>query len=84
MNSPDPISAVQRSIEACNPGDVQAMAALCANPISVLEGMAHMFGMDPWGTQNWYKGDRRSVMRFTTPVERFSMSLSVGISLARG
>ena len=35
-----PLAVVQRYIEAFNRGDVQAMAALCARPMSILDGMA--------------------------------------------
>jgi hypothetical protein len=42
-NSEDqPASAVQQYIEAFNRGDARAMAAMCADPMSILDGMATM------------------------------------------
>jgi hypothetical protein len=35
-----PVSAVQQYIDAFNNGDASAMAAMCANPMSILGGMA--------------------------------------------
>lgn len=55
VNSPDPVSAVQRYIEAFNLGDVQAMAAMCASPMSILDGMAPHVWHGPSATQDWYK-----------------------------
>ena len=36
----DPVSAVQQYIDAFNNANVKAMAALCADPMSILDGMA--------------------------------------------
>jgi ketosteroid isomerase-like protein len=35
-----PGSAVQQYIDAFNKGDAMAMAAMCADPMSILDGMA--------------------------------------------
>ena len=50
-----PVSAVQHYIDAFNSGDAQAMAAMCANPMSILDGMAPHVWHGPTATQDWYK-----------------------------
>lgn len=51
----DPVSAVQHYIGAFNRGDVSAMAAICATPMSILDGMApHVWHGDA-ATESWYK-----------------------------
>lgn len=54
-NSADPVSAVQQYIAAFNKGDAAAMAALCADPMSILDGMAPHVWHGPTATQDWYK-----------------------------
>ena len=54
-NSADPISAVQQYIAAFNKGDAAAMAAVCANPMSILDGMAPHVWHGATATQDWYK-----------------------------
>lgn len=36
----DPLSAVLRYVDAFNSGDPQAMAATCADPMQILDGMS--------------------------------------------
>ena len=55
-NSEDqPVSAVQQYIDAFNRGDAEAMGAMCANPMSILDGMAPHVWHGPTATQDWYK-----------------------------
>jgi hypothetical protein len=50
-----PVSAVQQYIDAFNKGDAKAMAAMCANPMSILDGMAPHVWHGPTATEDWYK-----------------------------
>jgi hypothetical protein len=50
-----PIAAVQQYIDAFNRGDSKAMDALCANPMSILDGMAPHVWYGPAATQDWHK-----------------------------
>jgi hypothetical protein len=54
-SSPDPVSAVQQYIDAFNKGDATAMGAMCADPMSILDGMAPHVWHGPKATQDWYK-----------------------------
>ncbi len=49
------MSVVQQYIEAFNQGDARSMAAVCADPMSILDGMAPHVWHGPSATQNWYK-----------------------------
>jgi ketosteroid isomerase-like protein len=55
MRNPDPVSAVQEYIEAFNKADVTTMAAMCADPMSILDGMAPHVWHGPSATQDWYR-----------------------------
>src|SRR5262245_16339871 len=50
-----PVSAVQQYIDAFNKGDANAMGAMCANPMSILDGMAPHIWHGSTATQDWYK-----------------------------
>jgi ketosteroid isomerase-like protein len=50
----DPVSVVQDYIEAFNRGDATAMAAICANPMFILDGMAPHVWHGDTATQSWY------------------------------
>jgi len=52
-DQPEP--AVQQYIDAFNRGDAKAMAAMCANPMSILDGMAPHVWHGATATQDWYK-----------------------------
>jgi ketosteroid isomerase-like protein len=61
--SPDPMTAVRGYIDAFNQGDVKAMAATCANPMSILDGLAPHVWHGPSACEEWYRnvmiaGDR--------------------------
>lgn len=55
MPNPDPVSAVRQYIEGFNKADAKAMAAMCANPMSILDGMAPHVWHGPSATQDWYR-----------------------------
>jgi ketosteroid isomerase-like protein len=54
-SSPDPVSAVQQYIAAFNKADAKGMAAMCADPMSILDGMAPHVWHGPTATQDWYR-----------------------------
>jgi ketosteroid isomerase-like protein len=49
-----PIAAVRDYIGAFNRGDAKSMAAICADPMSILDGMAPHIWHGPTATQDWY------------------------------
>lgn len=51
----DPSAAVRRYVEAFNRGDLRAMAALCANPVHILDGMAPHVWHGLAATEDWYR-----------------------------
>ena len=55
MTDEDPLSVVKQYIEAFNMGDVVAMAAMCAAPMSILDGMAPHVWHGPSAAADWYK-----------------------------
>jgi ketosteroid isomerase-like protein len=50
-----PLWAIQQYIGAFNNGDVKAMAAMCDDPMAILDGMAPHVWHGPQATQDWYK-----------------------------
>jgi hypothetical protein len=54
-DSSDPVTAVQQYIDAFNKADVKAMAAMCANPMSILDGMAPHVWHGPTASEYWHK-----------------------------
>ena len=50
----EPMAAVRQYIESFNKGDVKAMAALCAVPMSILDGMAPHVWHGPTAAEDWY------------------------------
>lgn len=53
--SADPVSAVQQYIDAFNKAEVKAMAAMCADPMSILDGMAPHVWHGASATRDWYR-----------------------------
>ncbi len=49
------MTAVRQYVEAFNKGDVGAMAATCANPASILDGLAPHVWQGPTACQDWYR-----------------------------
>jgi ketosteroid isomerase-like protein len=50
----EPMAAVRQYIESFNKGDVKAMAATCAVPMSILDGMAPHVWQGPTACEDWY------------------------------
>jgi ketosteroid isomerase-like protein len=50
----DPMAAVQRYVEAFNRGDPKAMAAACADPMQILDGMSPHVWQGPAATEDWW------------------------------
>jgi ketosteroid isomerase-like protein len=50
-----PVAAVRRYIDAFNCGDAAAMAALFADPATILDGMAPHVWTGSTATQDWYR-----------------------------
>jgi ketosteroid isomerase-like protein len=51
----EPMAAVRQYVDAFNKGDVEAMAANCAMPTSVLDGLAPHVWQGPTACQDWYR-----------------------------
>ena len=51
----EPMAAVCDYIESFNKGDSTAMAAMCANPMSILDGMAPHVWHGPTACEDWYR-----------------------------
>jgi ketosteroid isomerase-like protein len=50
----DALSAVLRYVDAFNSGDPQAMAAVCADPMQILDGMSPHVWQGPTASQDWW------------------------------
>jgi ketosteroid isomerase-like protein len=51
----DPLGAVRRYVEAFNDGDPAAMAAICADPMQILDGMSPHVWQGPTAAQDWWR-----------------------------
>ncbi len=51
----DPMAAVGEYIDAFNRGDVDALAAACAEPMQILDGMAPHVWQGPTASQDWWR-----------------------------
>ena len=51
----EPMAAVRQYVDAFNKGDVEAMAANCAVPASVLDGLAPHVWQGPTACRDWYR-----------------------------
>lgn len=63
--APDPLSAVKHYIDCFNKGDAKGMAAICASPMSILDGMPPHTWHGETAAEDWYKevlaeGERHS------------------------
>ena len=54
-DSVDPMAAVRQYVEAFNNGDESAMAAACADPMQILDGMSPHVWQGPTAAQDWYR-----------------------------
>ncbi len=53
-NSDDPMAAVLRYVEAFNNADATAMAAACADPMQILDGMSPHVWHGPTAAEDWW------------------------------
>ena len=51
----DPAETVRQYIEGFNQGDPRAMATLCVDPMSILDGMAPHVWHGPTACEEWYR-----------------------------
>ena len=51
----EPMAAVNKYIAAFNKGDAKGMAAVCANPTSILDGMHPHVWSGPTACEDWYR-----------------------------
>jgi ketosteroid isomerase-like protein len=51
----DPMAAVRQYIDAFNKGDVNAMSAICADPMSILDGLPPHTWHGPTACEDWYR-----------------------------
>jgi ketosteroid isomerase-like protein len=54
-NPTDPMAAVRQDVDAFNKGDMEAMAAICANSASILDGLAPHVWQGPTACQDWFR-----------------------------
>ena len=53
-SSNDPMAALLRYVDAFNQGDSEAMAAACADPMQILDGMSPHVWQGPTASQDWW------------------------------
>ncbi|MFJ9448023.1 nuclear transport factor 2 family protein [Kitasatospora sp. NPDC101235] len=51
----DPMAAVVRYVDAFNHGDAKAMAAACADPMQILDGMAPHVWQGLTASEDWWR-----------------------------
>ena len=51
----EPVATVRRYIESFNKRDVEGMAAMCADPMSILDGMGPHVWHGATATEDWYR-----------------------------
>ena len=54
-DSNDPMAAVLQYVAAFNNGDPKAMAATCADPMQILDGMSPHVWQGPTAAEDWYR-----------------------------
>jgi ketosteroid isomerase-like protein len=55
VDTAGPMAAVRQYIEGFNKGDVKALAASCAVPMSILDGMAPHVWQGPAASEDWFR-----------------------------
>jgi ketosteroid isomerase-like protein len=50
----DPMTTIRAYVDGFNNGDVEAMAAACADPMQILDGLAPHVWQGPTAAQDWY------------------------------
>ncbi|WP_433757985.1 nuclear transport factor 2 family protein [Nocardia sp. CA-135398] len=54
-----PTAVVLQYVDAFNNGDSKAMAALCADPMQILDGMSPHVWQGPTASEDWWRDVRR-------------------------
>ena len=54
-DSDDPMTAVLQYVDAFNNGDSAAMAATCADPMQILDGMSPHVWQGPTAAEDWWR-----------------------------
>ncbi|MFI6368843.1 nuclear transport factor 2 family protein [Nocardia sp. NPDC050630] len=54
-----PMAVVLQYVDAFNNGDSKAMAALCADPMQILDGMSPHVWQGPTASEGWWRDVRR-------------------------
>ena len=67
-DSNDPMAAVGQYVDGFNNGDEKAMAAACADPMQILDGMSPHVWQGPTATEDWWLGRRRAWVVRPVPV----------------
>ncbi|MEV0467860.1 nuclear transport factor 2 family protein [Nocardia tengchongensis] len=51
----DPMAVVRQYVDAFNNGDEKAMAAVCADPMQILDGMSPHVWQGPTAAEDWWR-----------------------------
>ena len=54
MSTKEPMAAVRQYVDAFNNGDAKAMAAACADPMQILDGMSPHVWQGPTAAEDWW------------------------------
>ena len=57
-DSNDPMAAVLRYVDAFNDGEAKAMAAACADPMQILDGMSPHVWQGKTASEDWWSDCR--------------------------
>ena len=73
-------ATVRQYIESFNSGDPKAMAAMCADPMSILDGMAPHVWHGATASEDWYRDvqDRSTARGSRAPVRHQGRTMSRG------
>ena len=55
LSMTEPVTAVHQYIDYFNTGDVKAMAAICADPMQILDGLPPHVWQGPTATEDWHR-----------------------------
>ena len=78
-SSNDPLAAVLRYVDAFDNGDAQAVAAICADPMQILDGMAPHVRQGPMPPRT---GTTTCSPKASTSRRRVSTSLSMSHAMS--
>ena len=60
-SSNDPMAAVRQYVDALNNADPTAMAAACADPMQILDGMSPHVWQGPTAAEDWWRDVRAAI-----------------------